>query len=73
MSSLLDLPMQKQIEYAARRNMSHADWVIHQQKLIEEFALYGQSIKDAPESKLSNNPDFQNRVNAESSINNRSI
>lgn len=66
--SVLDLPMEKQLECAARHGMSHAEWVEHTKKLFAEFAAYDESIKDAPESKLWKNPEFQKRVNGESGI-----
>jgi hypothetical protein len=68
MSGLLDFPIEKQIEFAARRKMSHADWVEHQHALTAEFAAYEESIKDAPESKRWKDPEFQKRVDSENII-----
>ena len=66
--SVLDLPLERQREIAARRGMSHADWVESTKKTFAEMDAYNESIKDAPDSKLWNNPEFQKRVNGEAGI-----
>lgn len=66
--SVLDLPLQRQIEIATNRGKSHAEWVKETQEAFSTIAAYEESIKDAPESKLWKNPEFQKRVNGEAGI-----
>lgn len=66
--SVLDLPLERQIEIATSRGKTHAEWVKETQEAFVAIDAYEESIKDAPESKLWNNPEFQKRVNGEAGI-----
>lgn len=42
--TLLDLPLEKQKEYAARRGMTHDEWVVYQKELHKKFEEHEAKI-----------------------------
>jgi len=69
MSSVLDLPMERQLELAERRGLTHPEWVEKMKSSLDECDVFLEKIQKAErEAKSTRTPEevanFQRRIDS---------